>query len=208
VIGAAMPACFLRAVNNWTKRLQDAARRPIEPSQSGAVAPFRAADPSPSQKRPRQRKFSATYDQVRRAPPDKLCIPQSRRAILARLGSLNLAVEDLDAMATFYAALFGFAELTHHRNEHFRVLDANGVLLGFNDAVTSQDYGGPASGGMILSFDVPARADIDKMSEHALKLGAVLKKPIHETSFGAVEAMFADPEGRAFRILAWTQPPQ
>ncbi len=127
---------------------------------------------------------------------------------MAKLGSLNLAVKNLDSMAAFYAALFGFEELMHHRTEHFRVLDANGVLLGFNDAVTSQDYGGPASGGMILSFDVPDRATIEQLSDDAVKLGAVLKKPIHETSFGAVEAMFDDPEGRAFRVLAWLRAPQ
>lgn len=125
-------------------------------------------------------------------------------AIVAKLGSLNLAVKDIEASAQFYAALFGFSEIANHRTDHFRLLDANGVLLGFNDATSSQDYGGPATGGTLLSFDTTSGADLEQLSAKAVQLGATLKSPARPTNFGATEATFTDPEGRPFRILAWS----
>lgn len=124
-----------------------------------------------------------------------------------KLGSLNIAVKDLDAAAGFYAGLFGFAEIVTHRSEHFRVLDANGVLFGFNDAVSAAPYGGLATGGLILSFDVPAPADVERISKEAVARGAVLTQAPHETNFGAIGAQLVDPEGHAFRVLAWLRPP-
>jgi uncharacterized glyoxalase superfamily protein PhnB len=124
-----------------------------------------------------------------------------------KIGSLNLAVKDLDAEMAFYADLFGFKELTTHRSEHFRVLDANGVLFGFNDAVSAAPYGGLATGGMILSFDVAAPADVERISDQAVARGATLKQAAQETNFGAIGALLIDPEGHAFRILAWLRSP-
>ena len=127
---------------------------------------------------------------------------------MSKLGSLNLAVKDLDAAAGFYSKLFGFPELTTHRAEHFRVLDAKSVLLGFNDSVMAADYGGVSSGGVILSFDVASRADVDRLSAEAVALGATLKVPTRDTIFGAIEAKLTDLDGHAFRLLAWITPPQ
>lgn len=127
---------------------------------------------------------------------------------MATLGSLNLAVKDLDAAIAFYTGLFDFPELPSHRAEHFRLLDAGGLLLGFNDPSFSARYGGLTSGGLLLSFDVPSRADVERLSDKAVALGATLKQPPHDAFFGAVEAMFTDLDGHTFRILAWTTPPK
>lgn len=127
---------------------------------------------------------------------------------MTRLGSLNLAVKDLDAAAAFYSQLFGFPELTQHRAEHFRVLDANNVLLGFNDAAMAADYGGVTSGGVILSFDVETRTEVERLSAAAVALGATLKVPTRDTFFGSIEARLADLDGHTFRVMAWTHPPK
>ena len=127
---------------------------------------------------------------------------------MIKLGSLNLAVKDLDAAATFYSKLFGFSELTQHRAEHFRVLDANSVLLGLNDSVMAADYGGVTSGGVILSFDVETRAEVEQLSAAAIALGATLKVPTRDTFFGATEARLSDLDGHTFRIMTWTQSPK
>ena len=124
-----------------------------------------------------------------------------------KLGSLNLAVKDLDAAIAFYGALFDFRELTDYRDEHFRVLDANGILLGFNDSVSAAPYGGFATGGVLIAFDVATPADVERVCQKAVESGGAVKQPPHETKFGAIGALLTDPEGHIFRILAWIKPP-
>ena len=70
--------------------------------------------------------------------------------ILARLlavkGNQETLLRDIEALSTFYGALFGFREIEGHRSPIHRCLDANGI-----DPATINQLAGDSAANLIRS---------------------------------------------------------
>lgn len=124
----------------------------------------------------------------------------------ARFSYFNLLARDIDALAAFYAALFGYPEVTALRSPIFRCLDAGGVLLGFNAWEAYELLGmsdrvpdRPATAGY-ATFELDGVAAVDAHVERAARLGATVVKAQYRTYYHAYQAVLADPGGNVFRL--------
>jgi uncharacterized glyoxalase superfamily protein PhnB len=52
----------------------------------------------------------------------------------------------------------------------------------------------------MITFEVESRTAVDRLSEKAVGLGAVVVRPPFETYYGWYQSVMRDPEGHAFRI--------
>lgn len=126
----------------------------------------------------------------------------------ARLAYANLFARDIDALADFYSALFGFAEIASHRSPIYRCLYAGGTELGFN-AERAYDLLGignrrPQRGEdavvAYFTFELDDIQLVDDVAERVSGLGGRLIKPPAATYYNAYQAVLEDPEGNIFRI--------
>jgi predicted enzyme related to lactoylglutathione lyase len=125
----------------------------------------------------------------------------------ARLAYVNLFATDIDALSSFYAALFGFPEIASHRSPIYRCLDAGGLEFGFNaqDAYDLLGLGDrkPQSDKPVsayFTFEVASASEVNRLASRATELGADILKPPYDTYYNARQAVLADPEGNVFRI--------
>jgi predicted enzyme related to lactoylglutathione lyase len=124
----------------------------------------------------------------------------------ARLAYVNILAHDIDALADFYARVFGFAEIASHRSPIYRCLDANGAELGFNAPLAREllHIDAPAQGragiATYITFEMASVDDLDSASQLAVSLGARLLKAPYDTYYNARQCVLEDPEGNVFRL--------
>src|SRR5262249_11775634 len=128
-----------------------------------------------------------------------------RSSSVSRVAYLTLFARDIERLATFYRDVFGFRELTEHRNEMFRALDAGGIWLGFSGSAAYELLGIPeyeaATGARsMLTIEVDESGQVAALSERSVAAGARLIQPAHRTYYGAWQSVLADPEDNIFRI--------
>ena len=124
-----------------------------------------------------------------------------------RLAYVNLFARDPVALAAFYTAVFGFAEIEGHRSPIYRCLDAGGMELGFN-AETSYDLLGLADRRpegraplrTYLTVEVGSPSAVVAAVRAALAAGGRRVKPAYDTYYNARQAVLEDPDGNVFRV--------
>ncbi len=113
--------------------------------------------------------------------------------------------DDIEALSTFYAEVFGFSEVDELRSEIFVGLDADGTTLGFSAMVVyemlSIERWADATGTkQYITFEVDSSDAVTASTEAAVARGAELLHEPYETYYGAFQSVLADPEGNVFRI--------
>ncbi|MGQ0623985.1 MAG: VOC family protein [Sporichthyaceae bacterium] len=131
--------------------------------------------------------------------------------IRASLKQINLVVEDMEAMTAFYARLglnipAGPAEWApHHRSAE----GADGVHLDLDSQAFAAvwDRGWPSeTSGVVLGFQVSARADVDTLYEQLTAAGAKIHQPPYDAFWGARYAVVVDPDGSAVGLMSPIDP--
>ncbi|MFK8022830.1 MAG: VOC family protein [Ilumatobacter sp.] len=113
--------------------------------------------------------------------------------------------DDIDALSTFYADVFGFTEVEELHSDIFRGLDADGTVLGFSAKVVyemlSIERWSDATGTkQYLTFEVDSSDAVVAATTASTERGAELLHEPYETYYGAFQSVLADPEGNVFRI--------
>jgi len=124
---------------------------------------------------------------------------------MTRVAYVTLFARDIDRLATFYAQVFGFRELTEYRNDIFRALDAGGIWLGFSaisayELLGIAEYASASGARSMLTIEVDESGQVAELSERGVAAGGRLIQPPHRTYYGAWQAVLADPEDNIFRI--------
>jgi predicted enzyme related to lactoylglutathione lyase len=126
---------------------------------------------------------------------------------VARLAYVNVFSRDPERLASFYTALFGFAEIAGHRSPIYRCLDAGGVELGFNADKAYDLLGlgdrrtrGDRTVSVYATFEVASSAAVDALAARAAELGGDILKSPYDTYYNARQAVLADREGNVFRV--------
>jgi predicted enzyme related to lactoylglutathione lyase len=129
---------------------------------------------------------------------------------------VNLLCTDVQAQMQFYAALFGFEEITASRSPIYRVLNTGDSELGFNAPEARALLNLPA--GLVLATDlvrstsafatfmVDAPDAVDSTASRAVGLGGRIVKAPFRTYYHQWQAVLADPEGHLFRVACTTLP--
>jgi len=123
-----------------------------------------------------------------------------------KLSQVNLAVRDMEAMADFYTRL-GLplaarhpAWAPHHRSAASD--EAPDIELD-SIAFTSQwNEGWNGSCGVVLGFELPDRADVDRLYSELVAAGAVAQQAPYDAFWGARFAVLADPDGNAVALTS------
>lgn len=131
---------------------------------------------------------------------------------MAALSYVNVFAKDIVALSQFYMDLFGFTEIEAARSPVFRAVDAGGSAIGFNglaayELLNLSAYANVAGIKFVLTIDVDAPGDVDRIAPLAISNGATLIKEPYKTYYGAYQAVLLDPEGNVFRINATLDPP-
>lgn len=130
-------------------------------------------------------------------------------AAAPRLAYVNVFARDIEALAGFYASLFGFREIEGHRSPIYRCLDANGIELGFNAsrafallALEERGFrdGEPAPVSVYFTAELGSADAIDATAIRAERLGGRIVKAPYHTYYNAYQAVLEDPEGNVFRV--------
>ena len=123
---------------------------------------------------------------------------------------VSLLCSDVQAQMVFYAAVFGFKEITASRSPIYRGLDTGGSALGFNAPearalLNLPDAPAPSASGLqpttafaTFMLDTPdaVNAAAQSVAAHG---GRVLKAPF-VTYYLQWQTVLADPEGHVFRV--------
>ena len=124
-----------------------------------------------------------------------------------RLSYLTFLARDVGALAGFYVAGLGLAEVEGSRDARYREVRAGGCMIGFahesaRAAVHMADQTEPSGIRSLATFNVGAVAAVAPAVERAVAAGATLKREALNTVFGQHQAVLTDLEGNAFRISA------
>jgi catechol 2,3-dioxygenase-like lactoylglutathione lyase family enzyme len=135
------------------------------------------------------------------APPPR----SAPGTIRASMTLVSIFCTDHRALATWYAATFGFPEIESLSSPLFTALAAGGVALGFHhdDAYDLLDLGGeraPVGTRLHCTFAAGDAAEIDAAAGRLRAAGARLIKEPFDTYYGARQIVFADPEGNVMRL--------
>jgi predicted enzyme related to lactoylglutathione lyase len=124
------------------------------------------------------------------------------------LGSLtwvNVFVSDLETLPDFYMSIFGFTEIDAMRNPVFRGVATGRTNLGFMapavyGVLNLNDYVESEGVRFLLNIDVDDVAEVNRLTDVAIKQGATLAKAPGLTTYGWYQSALVDPEGNVFRI--------
>lgn len=109
-------------------------------------------------------------------------------------------------MFEFYRALLGAAEILEQASPIYRGLKLPGISLGFHapeayELLDLADFrGSTPSAGHYPTFNLDSKEAVDQMLEHALQLGAILRKGPYTTYYNAYQVVLLDPERAVFRL--------
>lgn len=126
------------------------------------------------------------------------------------LDQVNVVVQDMEAMAGFYARLgvsleSGLPEWApHHRNGE----GEGGAALDLDSAAFAAVWneGWPGGTGIVLSFRVPTRADVDRLYDELTAAGHTGQQPPYDAFWGARFAVVADPDGNSAGLMSPSDP--
>jgi predicted enzyme related to lactoylglutathione lyase len=123
----------------------------------------------------------------------------------ATLTYVNLFVRDLGTLPDFYARLFGFTEIPEMRNPVFRGFDTGASSIGFMapevyGVLELQEHRADSGVRGLLNIDVTDTAEVDRLTDVAVEMGAELVKKPATTSYGWYQSVLLDPERNVFRI--------
>jgi catechol 2,3-dioxygenase-like lactoylglutathione lyase family enzyme len=133
-----------------------------------------------------------------------------------RISVLTLGVDDLERSLTFYRDGLGFPTegIVGKEFEHGAVaffdLQA-GVKLALwsrSDLAheTKVPLSLPSSTEMTIGHNVGSKQEVDAIMDQALRAGAVLADPAHDTFWGGYSGHFLDPDGHLWEVVwnpAW-----
>jgi catechol 2,3-dioxygenase-like lactoylglutathione lyase family enzyme len=133
-----------------------------------------------------------------------------------RLDQVNIVVQDMDAMAAFYARLGVEVRSTppqwaaHHRSTgpsdpHQRSADNfAGADLGLDSEQFARvwDQGWPGGPGIVLGFRVPDRDAVDRLFHELTSAGHGAQQAPYDAFWGARYAVVSDPDGNAIGIMS------
>ena len=122
-----------------------------------------------------------------------------------RISYLTLGVADLSRSRAFYAGL-GFAE-SKKSNANIAFYEMPGVVFAlYARTALAEDAHQPDEGapkgfhGVALAQNQRTKSDVDKTLSAAVRAGAKLLKPAHDTFWGGYAGYFADPDGFAWEV--------
>ena len=130
-----------------------------------------------------------------------------------RLDQINIVVRDMEAMSGFYRRLgLQIAApsdewAAHHRTE---VGEDKGDVLDFD--LDSQEFarvwnaGWPGGPGVVLTFRVESRDDVDHLYSDLASAGYRTQQPPYDTFWGARFAVVADPDGNSVGLMSHADP--
>lgn len=118
-----------------------------------------------------------------------------------RLSLITLGVSDLEKSRAFYIDGLGWKP-SLASNEDVVFIQMNGFALAlWPRAALAEDAAVPLSSsptgflGFSLAYNTRSRDEVDSVMETAVKAGAKVTKPAHETFWGGYAGYFADPDG-------------
>jgi len=120
---------------------------------------------------------------------------------------INILADDIVALSSFYARVFGFDEIEAHRSPIYRCLDAGPIELGFN-APQAYDLLGlshrrPTTVAPVrtyLTIEVASPDAVESCVAAAIEFGGRMLKAPYQTYYNAIQSVLEDPEGNVFRI--------
>jgi catechol 2,3-dioxygenase-like lactoylglutathione lyase family enzyme len=128
-----------------------------------------------------------------------------------RLTVITLGVDDLERSLRFYRDGLGlptegiFGTEFEHGAVAFFDLQAGVKLAIWPRMSIAHDTGLPASPPspteLTLGHNVSSRAEVDAVLEQAIRAGATLIKPAHETFWGGYAGYFQDPDGHLWEVV-------
>jgi catechol 2,3-dioxygenase-like lactoylglutathione lyase family enzyme len=133
-------------------------------------------------------------------------VAYASEAVVPKLRQVNIAVRDMEAMAAFYERLglpmaAGQPEwAADHRSA--RSDDAPTIELDSVEFTSLWNQGWGAGNGIVLAFEVPDRADVDRLHDELVAAGATSQQPPYDAFWGARFAVVADPDGNAVAVTS------
>lgn len=123
-----------------------------------------------------------------------------------KLSQVNPAVRGMEAMADFYTRL-GLplaarhpAWAAHHRSATSD--EAPDIELDSVAFTSRWNEGWNGSSGVVLGFELPTRADVDRLYSELVAAGAVTQQPPYDAFWGARFAVVTDPDGNAVALTS------
>ncbi|MGW0038485.1 VOC family protein [Gordonia sp. NPDC003376] len=121
------------------------------------------------------------------------------------LSFASVIADDIVALSSFYAEVFGLDEVTELRSEHFRGLRLGDTILGFStphayellNLTAPENKSGTTS---FITLEVDDESFVDDLTTSAVAGGARCVAGPARTYYGAWQSVLLDPEGNAFRI--------
>ncbi|MEM9564095.1 MAG: VOC family protein [Actinomycetota bacterium] len=128
-----------------------------------------------------------------------------RTTTTASLSLASYVATDIEALSSFYAAVFDLPEVTELRSDIFVGLDLGGVTLGFSapvvyEMLSIEPWANPKGTSQYLTFEAATDEEVTRLTAVAMEQGAELRHQPYETYYGAFQSVLADPEGNIFRI--------
>lgn len=123
----------------------------------------------------------------------------------SKIGVITLGVADITRAKAFYEAL-GFLVMGGD-GEDFVLFESEGTKLAlFPYDKLAEDAGLPpgkgAFSGVTLAHNVASKQAVDAVVAEAVRAGATISKPPHDTFWGGYSGYFLDPDGHAWEV-AW-----
>jgi predicted enzyme related to lactoylglutathione lyase len=112
--------------------------------------------------------------------------------MIRRLGTVMLAVSDLDRSIEFYGDVLGL-EVEKH-SDHWAQADAGGTAIGLHIA---EEVRAPSGESFALIFDAD---DVDEVFRRASERGVPAPEEPHDEQYGRI-ATLRDPDGYVIQIL-------
>lgn len=124
-----------------------------------------------------------------------------------KISLITLGARDLPRMIAFYRDGLGFPTHNYTPGDDMVMFALEGTWLGlFPREAQSEDAQVPADGagfqGIVLSHNVPSKAEVDRVFAQALAAGATPTKQPQDVFWGGYSGYFADPEGNLWEV-AW-----
>jgi catechol 2,3-dioxygenase-like lactoylglutathione lyase family enzyme len=121
-----------------------------------------------------------------------------------RVSFASVIARDFEALATYYAGVFGLPERLSLRSHLFRGLIAGDLTLGYHHEEAAQMLQlpgpGPQAGRQFVTFEVGSADEVEAFAERAVAHGGRLAHAPYRTYYGADQAVLLDPEGNPFRV--------